>query len=322
MTLRKEAAVDGTSPSLVGTVFKILGKQVSVRAETSRGIETFECYLRGRLFEDAETHYRNQVAVGDRVEVDAVGNARGVIHRVLPRERALVRLVPGKKARLHVLAANVDQVVIVSALVEPKYKTGLVDRYLVIAYHAGIEPALCLNKIDLGDGAMREKAVEAFSVCRSLGLPFVETSARTGYGVEELRALLKERRSVLVGHSGVGKSKLAGVVQPGVTLSSGDVDRHGRGRHTTTASTLIELAFGGELVDTPGVRELSIRHVQAAELARCYPEMRPFLGRCRFTSCSHIPEPGCAVKTALEAGEIAKERYESYGRLYAELSSR
>jgi ribosome biogenesis GTPase len=318
----RKIVVEEISPSLVGTVFKILGKEVSVRVDTARGSLALECYLRGRLFEGDDTH-RNQIAVGDRVELDPVGPvemSRGVIHRVLPRERTLVRLVPGKKPRLHVLAANLDQIVIVSALVDPPFKAGLVDRYLVIAHHAGIEPALCLNKIELGDEGLREKAREVFSVYRSLGYRFVETSAKTGAGIEELRALLAGRRSVLVGHSGVGKSKLAGAVQPGVTLSSGEVDRHGRGRHTTTASTLIGLDFGGEIVDTPGVRELSIRHVRAAELARCYPEMRPYLGKCRFTSCSHVPEPGCAVKEALEKGDIAKVRYESYSRLYGELS--
>jgi ribosome biogenesis GTPase len=312
--------VEPISSTLTGTVFKVQGKEVSVRADTPRGPRVMECYLRGRLFEDSSGTFRNQVAVGDRVELDEVGEVKGVIHRVLPRERALVRLVPGRKARLHVLAANVDQIVVVSALVDPPYKAGLLDRYLVIAHHAGIAPALCLNKIELGDTEMRDKARAAFSVYRSLGYPFVETSAKTGAGIEELRQLLAGKRSVLVGHSGVGKSKLAAAVQPGIRLSSGEVDRHGRGRHTTSASTLFPLDFGGELVDTPGVRELSIRHVKREELAFCFPELRPCLGRCRFTSCSHIPEPGCAVKDAVDEGTVARERYESYRRLYGELS--
>ncbi len=312
--------MESISSTLTGTVFKIQGKEVSVRADSPRGGQVLECYLRGRLFEDASGPFRNQIAVGDRVELDAVGEVKGVIHRVLPRERALVRLVPGRRARLHVLAANVDQIVIVSALVDPPYKAGLIDRYLVIAHHAGIAPALCLNKIELGDAGMREKAGETFSIYRSLGYPFVETSAKAGAGIEELRRLLAGKRSVLVGHSGVGKSKLAAAVQPGIRLSSGEVDRHGRGRHTTTASTLFPLDFGGELVDTPGVRELSIRHVKREELAECFLELRPHLGRCRFTSCSHIPEPGCAVKAALDERAVARERYESYRRLYEELT--
>ena len=309
------------SSTLVGTVFKILGKEVSVRADTPRGPQVLECHLRGRLFEDKTGTFRNQIAVGDRVELDAVGEVKGVIHRVLPRHRALVRLVAGREEKLHVLAANVDQIVIVSALVDPPYKTGLIDRYLIIAHQAGIAPALCLNKIELGDAGMLEKAGAAFSIYRSLGYPYVETSAKTCVGIAELRSLLAGKRSVLVGHSGVGKSKLAAAVQPGIRLSSGEVDRRGRGRHTTSASTLFPLDFGGELVDTPGVRELSIRHVKRGELERCFPELRPFLGRCRFTSCSHIPEPGCAVKAGLDEGAIARERYESYRRLYGELAA-
>jgi len=293
-----------------------------VRTETPQGPVILECHLRGRLFDDdSAEHFRNQIAVGDRVEFDPVGDAKGVIHRVLSRERALVRLVPGRKAKLQVLAANVDQLVVVSALVDPPYKAGLIDRYLVIAHHAGIAPALCLNKIELGDDRVRAKAAEVLSVYRALGYPLVETSAKTGAGIDELRSLLAGKRSVLVGHSGVGKSKLAGAVAPGVRLSSSAVDRHGRGRHTTTASTLFPLAFGGEIVDTPGVRELSVRHVKREELAACFPEFRPLLGHCRFTPCSHIPEPECAVKRALEEGAIARARHESYRKLYEELAS-
>jgi ribosome biogenesis GTPase len=312
--------VESISSTLVGTVTKILGKEVSVRTETPPDGRVYECYLRGRLFEDSTGHTRNRIAVGDRVELDEVSKGKGVIHRVLPRERALVRLVPGRRAKLHVLAANVDQIVIVSALVDPPFKAGLIDRYLVIAHQAGIAPALCLNKIDLGDAAMRAEAASVFSIYRGLGYPVVETSARTGAGIAELRALLAGKRSVLVGHSGVGKSKLAAALQPGIHLSSGEVDRRGRGRHTTTASTLFPLDFGGELVDTPGVRELSIRHVKREELERCFPEFRPFLGRCRFASCSHLPEPDCAVKAALDERAIFRERYESYRRLYGELT--
>lgn len=309
------------SPSLVGTVFKILGKEVSVRAETPQGPRLLDCHLRGRLFEKTSGFYRNPVAVGDRVELDPVGDGRGVIHRVLPRKRALVRLVPGRKPKLAVLAANVDQIVVVSALADPPYKAGLIDRYLVIAHHADIAPALCLNKIDLGDAVASEEAREAFAIYRSLGYPFVETSAKTGAGIEKLRSLLAGKRSALVGHSGVGKSKLAAAVQPGLHLSSSKVDRSGRGRHITTASTLFPLDFGGELVDTPGIRELSVRHVSREELENCFPEFRPHLGRCRFTSCSHIPEPGCAVKAAADAKTVSRERYESYRKLYAELTA-
>lgn len=267
------------------------------------------------------------MAVGDEVQLDPVeplvgeGPFRGVIHTVLPRRTALVRQLGGRKPRLQVLAANVDQIVIVAALVEPPYKTGLIDRYLVIAHDARIAPALCLNKIDLGDEPTRARAKQDLSIYESLGYPVVWTSAKTDLGIEALRALLTGKRSVLVGHSGVGKSKLAAAVKPGLHLSSGEVDRHGRGRHTTTASTLFPLDGTGEIVDTPGVRELSIRHVPREKLTVYFREFVPFVEGCRFTSCSHIPEPHCGVKAALAEGRISEMRYESYRRLYLGLHS-
>jgi ribosome biogenesis GTPase len=278
------------------------------------------------LFGGEGSEPSNQIVVGDSVELDAIepmegaGPFRGVIHRVRPRRTALVRRAGRRKAKIQVLAANLDGLVVVSALAEPPYKTGLIDRYLVIAHHAGISPSLCLNKIDLGDETALGKANQDLSIYRSIGYPLVLTSAKTGFGLDELRAILAGKRSVLAGHSGVGKSKLAAAIQPGIRLSSADVNRHGRGRHATTASTLVTLDFGGELVDTPGVRELSIRQVERGDLAGCFLDFRPFLERCHFTSCSHIPEPHCAVKEAVDSGLIARARYESYRRLYEELS--
>ena len=300
---------------VVGTVFKILGKVVSVRTETG----TFECYLRGRLFTDPSSRLRNQVAVGDRVELTPLGASKGVIHSVLERRTAIVRLAGRRKPALQVLAANVDQVVVVSALERPRFKTGLIDRYLVIAHDARITPVLCLNKVDLGDEKALAEAMFELEPYQKLGYPLVLTSAKREDGLPALRELLKDKRSVLSGHSGVGKSKLAAAIQPGLQLSSANVDRHGKGRHTTTASTLFTLGFGGELVDTPGVRELSLSHIDRAHLAHGFIEFRPFLERCHFSSCCHIPEPHCVVKGAVDDGKISKWRYESYRRLYEEL---
>jgi ribosome biogenesis GTPase len=306
--------------TLVGTVFRILGKAVSVRV----GDDVYECYLRGRLFEGgAQSETRSQLAVGDNVELTPLdrheGMERGVIHSVRERETMLVRQLGGKKPRLQVLAANLDQLVIVSALDRPRFKTGLIDRYLVIAHHAGIAPALVLNKIDLGDERAREEARAELSIYEKLGYPVVMACAKSGEGLQALRDTLRDRRSALAGHSGVGKTKLAAAIQPGIELSSGSVDRRGKGRHTTTASTLFPLGFGGELVDTPGVRELSIRHVPREALAPGFVEMRPYLGKCHFATCSHTAEPYCAVKKALTTGAISKPRYESYCHLFEEL---
>ena len=217
------------------------------------------------------------------------------------------------------VAANIHQLVVVSAIREPPYKTGLIDRYLVITHRAGVLPALCMNKIDLANPEERDKADRDLKPYKELGLPSIFTSAVSGEGIETLRKLLKDKRSVLVGHSGVGKSKLAGRLQPGLTLSSSSVSRQGKGRHTTSSSTLLALDFGGELVDTPGVRALSISDLDQNELGSHFTDFETFLGNCRFTSCSHIPEPGCAVREGVDSGKISQARYDSYLRLYHEL---
>ncbi len=299
----------------VGTVYRILGKEVSVRTDS----KTFACSLRGRLFTGDGSGERNQLAVGDRVELTPLSSSKGVIHAVLPRSTAIVRQVGKRKLSLQVLAANVDQIVIVSALERPRFKVGLIDRFLVIAHDASIAAALCLNKIDLGDDQALVEARDELELYRTLGYPVIFTSAKTEAGHDELRALLKDKRSVLTGHSGVGKSKLAAAIQPGLHLSIAGVDRHGKGRHTTTASTLFSLDFGGELVDTPGVRELSLGHIERRKLAEGFIEFRPLLHQCHFASCSHIPEPHCVVKGAVEDKKIARKRYDSYCRLYEEL---
>jgi ribosome biogenesis GTPase len=313
---------------MIGHVVRLLGKVCSVRLEAKTD-ELLECYLRGRLFETPGV----QVAVGDRVELDPVEEPQahpsgkgepqrgiGVIHEILPRQTALVRPPSRKGGQPQVVAANVDQLVVVSAVKQPRYKTGLIDRYLVIAHRAAIAPALSMNKIDLASREELAQARNDLKPYRKLGLPAVFTSALTGKGVEDLKKLLKDKRSVLVGHSGVGKSKLAGRLQPGLTLASSTVTRRGKGRHTTSAATLFTLDFGGELVDTPGVRELGIADLGQDELDHHFSDFEAFLGRCRFKSCSHIPEPGCAVREAAESGKIALARYNSYMRLYHELA--
>lgn len=311
-----------------GTVTKLYGKACTVLADPPSS-EQYECFLRGRLFEEPGL----QFAVGDRVEFDAVEEFHyagtsgdedrliGVIHEILPRRPSLYR--PAKREKQpQLIAANVDQIVVVSALKRPPYKTGLIDRYLVLAERSKIAAVLCLNKTDLGKPKEIEKARAVLRVYQDLGYSLAFTSALTGEGCEDLRKLLKDKRSVFVGHSGVGKSKLAGQVQPGVSLASSAVRRSGKGRHATSVSTLIHLDFGGDLVDTPGVRELGIGDMDRKELARHFVEFEPFLGKCHFRSCSHIPEPGCAVKQAVDAGKVGAARHDSYARLYYELTSR
>jgi ribosome biogenesis GTPase len=312
-----------------GTVIKLYGKSCTVRADLLPN-ESYECYLRGRLFEGSGV----QFAVGDRVEFDPVeefhhkgatgeqDRLTGVIHEILPRRTALKRPAKRKEKQAQLIAANLDQIIVVSSLKEPRFKTGLIDRYLIIAHRAELPTALCLNKIDLGNPKEIKAALRKLKPYQELGHQLVLTSALTGEGCEELTQLLKNKCSVLVGHSGVGKSKLAGQMQPGVSLASSEVRRSGKGRHTTTVSTLIFLDFGGELVDTPGVRELGISDVARKELALHFVEFEPFLGSCRFKSCSHILEPGCVITEAVGSGKIHRARYESYERMYHELAQK
>jgi ribosome biogenesis GTPase len=309
-----------------GTVFKLHGKACTVRPDSPL-LEPYECYLRGRLFDDPGL----QFAVGDRVEFDPVeefhhtgaegetDRLTGVIHEILPRRSGLFRPPKRREKQSQLIAANVDQIIVVSALKQPHYRTGLIDRYLITVHRSSITVALCLNKIDLGKPKEIERARRDLKPYQDLGYPLVLTSALTGEGCEDLKKLLADKRSVLVGHSGVGKSKLAGQMQPGVALASSAVRKSGKGRHTTTVATLIPLDFGGEIVDTPGVRELGVGDIRREELAHHFIELEPYLGKCRFNSCSHIPEPGCAVKEAVEAGKVHRARYESYEKLYREL---
>ena len=272
------------------------------------------------------------MAVGDQVEFDPVEEFHhagvagdedlliGVIHEILPRRSALSRPAKRREKQPQVIAANVDQIIVVSALKQPQCKTGLIDRYLITAHRSGIAAMLCLNKTDLGKPNEIKRARRVLKPYQDLGYSLVLTSALTGDGCDDLKKLLEGKRSVFVGHSGVGKSKLAGQMQPGVALASSAVRKSGKGRHTTSVSMLIPLDFGGEIVDTPGVRELGVSDITREELAHHFIELEPYLGKCRFTSCSHIPEPGCAVKEAMEAKKIHRARYESYEKLYHELA--
>ncbi len=263
---------------------------------------------------------RSGVVVGDKVRCEAIaepgeGPAWAILS-VEPRERSLVK--PDFSGRLQVVASNLDHVVIVVTPNDPPLRLGLVDRYLAAAHAAGIAPMICLNKADLDQDG---EALKALSPYPSLGIPVFPTISRGPVaGMEAIQAALAGRRSVLVGHSGVGKSSLACALIPGLERRIGDVNETiGRGRHTTTASRLLELVGGGELVDTPGVRAFGLFGVEAAELSTLYPEFVERAASCRFRECTHIHEIRCAVQAAVQAGEIDQGRYERYISIHESL---
>ena len=235
----------------------------------------------------------------------------GVIERVEPRRGVLTR---GSRRREHVIVANVDQLVIVLSLVQPDLKPNLIDRYLALAEKGELAPILCLNKADLADPVALQSLVGAYS---QLGVPTLLTSARTGVGIPRLRELLGGRATVFSGQSGVGKSSLLNAIQPDLALRVKEVSENTqKGQHTTTNSSLIRLATGGWVADTPGVRQLQLWDTAAAEVWEYFRDFRPFAPSCGFPDCSHTHEGNCAVRAAVARKLIADRRYQSYLGLF------
>jgi ribosome biogenesis GTPase len=299
--------------SSTGIVLRTQGGVYQV--ETSAGVR--EAVLRGRVKQEARVGDR--VVVGDRVDLERGEEEEGAtwtIERVQDRHSALVRRAPGKAKRAKVIAANIDQVVIVFAVAKPAPHLRMLDRFLVLCESTDLEPLIIANKVDLTD---ESAARRSFGIYERIGYPVLYTSVKTERGVEALRESLRGRISALTGPSGVGKSSLLNAIQPGLALRVASVSEAvGKGRHTTVTAELIPLDDGGYVADTPGLRELGLWDVPQQELDHYFPEFEPYLGSCRYgNSCSHSHEPVCAVRDAVDEGEIAPERYASYLKMLA-----
>ncbi len=285
------------------TVWVLIGKGTEEDTEVP-------CVLRGRL---KKKHLRvtSLVVPGDRVEVERVPSGAMVVTRIDDRFSQLSR--PGFHGYEHVIASNVDQLVIVQSAACPSFKRRLVERYLVIARHGRINPILVVNKCDLVDEHLVRSWVEPLE---TTGTKVLLTSALTFAGLDMLRLSLAGRVSVLAGPSGVGKSSLIHALFPGIEIPIGRVnDFTGKGRHTTAASRLYLMPGRTMLVDTPGVRELGLFEDDVDDAAGSFPEIEARSVGCRFRDCSHTHEPDCAVKAAVERGEIDPDRYRNYVRL-------
>jgi ribosome biogenesis GTPase len=262
------------------------------------------------------------IVPGDRVLITPQPAGRGVIESLIPRTTRFSRKVAGRRQDEQVIAANLDQVVIVLAAAEPPFKETTLDRYLAAAEHCRLDAVVCINKVDLAPDVDADSAHDLpgrAEVYTRIGYPVIMTSATTGSGIGPLRQALEGRVSALVGPSGVGKSSLICAVSPGVSLDTGEISAStGKGRHTTTCSRLIKLDNGGYVADTPGMREFGFHQISRDELAWCFREFRPHAQSCRFADCRHVKEPGCGVRKAVEQGQVSRSRYEHYVRLMGE----
>ena len=258
----------------------------------------------------------SRVVVGDRVklEPEPTGEVYGIVG-VEPRTSLLERRVPEGRGTRPV-AANIDEVLVVTSAADPAPIPQLIDRLLVVAEANSIPAAVVVNKTDLDAG----QALVAR--CRAAGYVVYPTSVKSGEGIDAFAAALAGRISVVTGPSGAGKSSLLNAIQPGLKLKIGEISaKLRRGTHTTVSAVMLPLDNGGYLVDTPGFSEVGLWGVVPRELASCFPEMRPFIGECRYGDCRHMTEPGCRIQAAADAGEVLPDRLESYRILLAELES-
>jgi ribosome biogenesis GTPase len=289
-----------------------------------RGDRRITCTLSSRLRSrsgGAAVDQSDSLAVGDVVRFVEVSRGAGQILEVLPRRNQLARRAVasrrGAYAGEQVIAANVDQIVPVFAAAQPEPHWRLLDRYLVAAEAAGLPALVCITKLDLvqvGDGSAVSALSEKVEEYRRIDYPFLLVSAFSGAGLAELKQALQGGTSLLLGKSGVGKTSLLNALQPGLALHVQEVSRvTGKGRHTTTDLEMFPFNFGGAVIDTPGTREFSLWNIPGDDLAYFFPEMRPFIGRCKFgQDCQHDEEPGCAVRRGVMDGNISPTRYQSY----------
>jgi len=298
---------------LRGRVLSVFGLSSTVLGDDGT---IYQCATR-RILKTLSTDQRNPVVAGDRVLLRPEGNTlprEGMIERVEPRHGTISRAVRGRR---QVIVANVDQLLIVASVAEPRLKPNLLDRMLVAAEKGRVRPVICINKVDLNEPANLEPLAGVYS---RMGYSVLLVSAKTGFGIDRLRQLIAGRESVVAGQSGVGKSSLLNAIDEGLHLRVGEVSAENeKGRHTTTTARLLPIGApsgsGGFVVDTPGMRSFELWDVIPAEVAGYYRDLRPYVSLCKFPNCTHTHEDDCAVKDAVTDGLLDERRYESYCHL-------
>lgn len=301
---------DNLGPEQNGRVTACYGSQVDVEPENDSSHESKRCHLRANL---------PSIVTGDNV-IWQDGDPKGVVVAIKPRNSELCR--PDNRGKLKPVAANIDRIVIVIAPL-PEPHRNLVDRYLVACEHQQITPVLVMNKSDLLDDNSRDRLMDMLSDYQTLGYVCSQVSAHSGDGMGLLSDLLDRTTSVFVGQSGVGKSSLLNALSPGTNTAVGALSEAvTKGTHTTTKAQLFHLPGGGEVIDSPGIREFGLWHLNPEEVASGFIEFRPFLGHCKFRDCQHRgTEPGCAINEAIAEGHITTQRADSYRHILQSLES-
>ncbi|WP_162052053.1 ribosome small subunit-dependent GTPase A [Pontibacter pamirensis] len=294
-----------------GVVVKSTGSWYLVRDAEGK---MHRARLRGK-FKQKDSKVSNPLAVGDRVEFDIeqTGEDTAVIHKIEDRENYIIRQSTHKTAYSHIIASNLDQALLIVTLVSPRTSFGFIDRFLVTAEAYDIPATLVFNKTDLYDEDVRDYQRQISHMYEQVGYQSLSVSAKDNEGIEEMQALLQGKTTLLSGHSGVGKSTLINLIVPDLELKTSEIsDFSDKGVHTTTYAEMFEVSDDTYIIDTPGIKELGIVDIPAAELSHFFPEMRERMNQCRFNNCTHFNEPGCAVVEAVRQNEISLTRYESY----------
>lgn len=297
-----------------GLVIKSTGSWYQVQDEQGN---QYDCRIKGK-FRTKGIKTTNPIAVGDWVHFELESDQdTGVIKELEPRKNYIIRKSVNLSKQTQIIGANLDQAILVVTLASPPTSLGFIDRFLVTAEAYDIPAILVFNKLDLFSEEGLEILGEYKSIYENIGYPCYEVSAAEGTNIDQIIALLKDKITLVSGHSGVGKSTLINSIVPDAALRTGNIsDWSDKGKHTTTFAEMINLPFGGKLIDTPGIRELGIVDIEKQELSHFFPEMRVFLNKCRFNNCVHINEPGCLVLQAVDNGDIEISRYESYISMY------
>ncbi len=294
----------------IGIVVKSTGKWYIVQFDDG---ETKQCTLAGRIRMDG-SRSTNPVAVGDNVKVKINDNDEyGVIASIEPRKNGIIRKATRLSSASHVLASNIDQAFLVLTLKQPRTSAGFIDRFLVSASAFDIPVIILINKIDLLDEEELWEASKIEKLYQKIGIPVHQISVLKNIGLTIVKDLMKDKVSMISGHSGTGKSALIMALEPHLNIRIGEISStHNKGQHTTTFAEMHRLSFGGYIADTPGVKEFGLSNFQMEEVAHHFPEMMDLLEKCQYYNCTHTHEPGCKVKQAVEEGDIAFSRYQSY----------